>query len=391
MPPEKERYIVHADMDAFFASVEQRDEPSYRDKPVIVGSDPKEGKGRGVVAACSYEARKFGIHSAMPISVAYHKCPDAVFLPPDMEKYSEASRKILEIFETFTPDIEPISIDEAFLDITGSWHLFGSPQETCRLIKSKVKEKTGLTVSLGMAPNKTVAKIASDLGKPDGFVQVKSQDVESFLSPLNVKKLWGVGEKTAEIMKHSGILTIGDLASFPERKLYELFGENGLHARELARGIDPRPVLADNETLSISNEFTFDKDTGDRTAVMDSLMHLSEKVSRRLRKTGVKGRTISVKVRFSNFKTYTRSVTSFPPTDMEGEIYRKASALTEEFLSQKKDIRLLGVKASNLEDSSCVSDLFQGESPSEKKRENIRKALDRILDKYGEGSIRRRG
>jgi len=378
-------------MDAFFASVEQRDEPSYRDKPVIVGSDPKEGKGRGVVAACSYEARKFGIHSAMPISVAYHKCPDAVFLPPDMEKYSEASRKILEIFETFTPDIEPISIDEAFLDITGSWHLFGSPQETCRLIKSKVKEKTGLTVSLGMAPNKTVAKIASDLGKPDGFVQVKSQDVESFLSPLNVKKLWGVGEKTAEIMKHSGILTIGDLASFPERKLYELFRENGLHARELARGIDPRPVLADNETLSISNEFTFDKDTGDRTAVMDSLMHLSEKVSRRLRKAGVKGRTISVKVRFSNFKTYTRSVTSFPPTDMEGEIYRKASALTEEFLSQKKDIRLLGVKASNLEDSSCMSDLFQGESPSEKKRENIRKALDRILDKYGEGSIRRRG
>lgn len=390
MPNEKERYIVHADMDAFFASVEQRDQPAYRGKPVIVGSDPKEGKGRGVVAACSYEARKFGIHSAMPISAAYQKCPDAVFLTPDMEKYSIASRKILEVFETFTPDIEPISIDEAFLDITGSWHLFGSPEETCRLIKLAVKEKTGLTVSLGMAENKTVAKIASDIGKPDGFISVAPENTLKFLHVLSVKKLWGVGEKTAEELKKMNILTIGDIARCPAEKLYKVFGENGLHARDLANGIDPRPVHAPCDALSISNEFTFDKDTTDKTAIMDSLMFLSEKVSRRLRKSALKGKTISLKIRFSDFKTYTRSLTAYPPTDMDREIYKKVLSLMDEFLKEKRAVRLLGVKASNFESSNEVNDLFQGSSCPEKKRENIRKAFDRILDKYGDGAIRRR-
>jgi nucleotidyltransferase/DNA polymerase involved in DNA repair len=326
----------------------------------------------------------------MPISVAYNKCPEAVFLPPDMEKYDAASREILKIFETFTPDIEPISIDEAFLDITGSWHLFGSPEETCRLIKLKVKEKTRLAVSLGMAPTKTAAKIASDIGKPDGFVSVSREKLLSFLHPLSVKKLWGVGEKTEEELKKLGISTIGDLAVFPEEKLCRVLGTNGLYIKELARGMDPRNVSPPSDAASISNEFTFTEDTSDVSAIMDNLMILSEKVSRRMRKNKLKGRTVTLKIRFSDFKTYTRSLSSYPPTDMEDEIYKKATSLLEEFLTEKRTIRLLGVKMSNFEDTSVVTDLFQGTTQPEKKRGDIQKALDRILDKYGEGAIRRR-
>jgi DNA polymerase IV len=386
-----QRYIVHADMDAFFASVEEREEPRYRGKPVIVGSDPKGGKGRGVVAACSYEARKFGIHSAMPISAAYNRCPNAVFISPDMEKYARYSHEILKIFECFTPEIEPISIDEAFLDITGSWHLFGTPETTCKLIKQTVKKRTGLTVSLGMAPNKTVAKIASDIGKPDGLIFVSANNMLNFLHPLSVKKLWGVGPKTAEEMKRLNILTIGDLAAYPREGLYKYFGENGLGANDLARGIDPRRVSPPAEALSISNEHTFAEDTSDMTAIMDRLMSLSEKVSRRLRKNHVKGKTISLKIRFSDFKTFTRSTTSYPPSDLEEEIYRKAMTLLKGFPVETKRVRLLGVKASNLEPLSEINDLFDGTDPSEKKRRNVQKALDKVLDKYGEGAIRRRG
>ncbi|MFA6636756.1 MAG: DNA polymerase IV [Candidatus Omnitrophota bacterium] len=390
MKTSSERYIVHADMDAFFASVEERDEPRYHGKPIIVGSDPKDGKGRGVVAACSYAARKFGIHSAMPISIAYNKCPDAVFLKPDMEKYAHASHGILKIFECFTPDIEPISIDEAFLDITGSWHLFGTPEKTCKLIKKTVKEKTGLTVSLGMASTKTAAKIASDIGKPDGFVYIPREKTLDFLHPLDVRKLWGVGEKTAGILTKMNIRTIGDLAAYPCEKLRETFGESGMHIKDLASGIDPRPVSPPGEALSVSNEHTFPEDTSDINSIMDSLMHLAEKVSRRLRQHQVKGRTISLKIRFSDFTTNTRSITSFPPTDLEDEIYGKILRLFDEFLKNKKAVRLIGVKASNLVRSGEINDLFEDLSSKGEKRRNIQNALDLILDKYGEGSIRRR-
>jgi DNA polymerase IV len=326
----------------------------------------------------------------MPISIAYNKCPEAVFLRPDMEKYAHASHEILEIFESFTPDIEPISIDEAFLDITGSWHLFGTPEKTCALIKHTVKEKTGLTVSLGMASNKTVAKIASDIGKPDGFVYVPGEKTLDFLHPLNVRKLWGVGEKTAGTLTKMNIHTIGDLAAYPHEKLHKTFGENGLHIKDLASGIDPRPVSPSGEALSISNEHTFPEDTTDINAIMDSFMRLGEKVSRRLRQHQMKGRTISLKIRFSDFTTYTRSITSFPPTDLEDEIYGKVLCLFEEFSKNKKAVRLIGVKASNFERSGEINDLFADLSPKERKRKNIQNALDLILDKYGEGSIRRR-
>ena len=388
--PKRTRYIVHVDMDAFFASVEQRDNPSYKGKPVIVGSDPKGGKGRGVVAACSYEARRFGIHSAMPISIAYRKCPKAVFLRPDFSKYSEASHRVFEILESFTPEIEPISIDEAFLDITGSWHLFTSPIETCRRIKRAIKKETSLTASVGMAPNMMTAKIASDLKKPDGLVVVREENLLSFLKPLPVGKLWGVGVKTLSHLKEMGINTIGDLASRKEEDLYASFGENGRHMWQLANGIDPRHVEAMEEVKSVSNEYTFDEDALDKARVLDALMHLSEKVSYRLRALDLKGRTITLKVRSGDFKTYTRSVTMDFPTNFVDVIYENVLKKTKEFNLGKMPIRLVGVKVSNFTDPSFRSDLFEGLSEKDVKKERLHKSLDRIIDKFGPHAVRRR-
>ncbi|MFH1552838.1 MAG: DNA polymerase IV [Candidatus Omnitrophota bacterium] len=386
----KQRYIVHVDMDAFFASVEQRDNPACRGKPVIIGADPKDGKGRGVVSTCSYEARRFGIHSAMPISIAYKRCPDAVFLPPDMEKYSRVSHKIFEILERFTPEIEPISIDEGFLDITGSYHLFGTPSETCRRIKSLIKKETNLTASVGLAPNKMTAKIASDINKPDALVVVSKEDLLSFLHPLPVGKLWGVGEKTKIELKKMGIRTIGDLAKRNIADLEHVFGRNGRHAWELANGIDPRVVETSEEVKSISNEYTFEQDTSEKHKIKDTLMFLSEKVSRRLRKSGLKGKTVTLKIRFSDFRTYTRSITLEAPTNFVDVIYEYSSRKMESFDLDKKTVRLVGVRVSNLVDPSRKADLFEGESESAEKKERLHKALDRILDRFGEGALRHR-
>ncbi len=387
----KERYIVHVDMDAFFTSVEQRDNPEFRNKPVIVGSDPKSGKGRGVVAACSYEARKYGIHSAMPISIAYNKCPRAVFLGPNFKKYVRASHHVLDILERFTPEIEPVSIDEAFLDITGSYAIFGTPRETCRMIKDVIKKETGLPSSIGMAPNKMTAKIASDIAKPDGLTEVTEKGLFGFLRPLPVEKLWGVGEKTLEHLKKFGINTIGDLAARREEELEQMLGKNGGHLWELANGIDPRPVESSGIIKSISNEHTFDEDVTDRNLIKDTLMFLSEKVSRRLRKSGFKGRTITLKIRFSDFKTYTRAVTVQCPTNFADEIYAKVSEKLEDFKAGKRPVRLVGVRVSYLSNVSVLDDLFYPEEERNLKKERLHKALDKIADKFGQGAVHRRG
>lgn len=382
------RYIAHVDMDAFFASVEQRDNPAYRGKPVIVGSDPKGGKGRGVVAACSYEARKFGIHSAMPISIAYQKCPDAVFLSGSMAKYAEASDQVFKVLGDFTPDIEPISIDEAFMDITGSWRLFGKdPVEVCRKIKEEIKKVTGLTASIGLAPNMMTAKIASDIDKPDGLTVVEEKNLLLFLHPLPVGKLWGVGEKTRGILEKFGIKTIGDLAKRSEAELAGLFGENGRHMWELARGIDPREVESSDETKSIGNESTFEEDVKNKDEVLDELMYLSEKVSRRLRKSGFKARTITLKVRFSDFSTFTRAQTLSLPTNFVDEIYASVTANLGKFDLRQKAVRLVGVRATNLLEASERTDLFEGISPASEKEEKIHKAVDKIKDRFGENSV----
>jgi len=386
----EDKFIVHVDMDAFFASCEERDNPSYRGKPVIVGADPDGGKGRGVVSACSYAARKFGIHSAMPISIAYKKCPGGIFLPVDMRKYSRASREIFEILESFTPDIEPISIDEAFLDITGSFHLFGTPLETCRKIKAAIKAKTNLVSSLGLAPNKMTAKIASDINKPDGLVVVRKESLLDFLHPLPVGKLWGVGEKTQGALKNFGIHTIRDLAGYDVGKLSDVFGENGRHAWNLANGIDPREVETEDVTKSISNEYTFNEDISNADKIKDTLMFLAEKVSRRLRKASLKGRTVTLKIRFSDFKTYTRSITLSQATNFADIIYAEVINKMMCFDMDGKRVRLLGVRVSNLLDISLPDSLFDGISPAAVKKENLYKALDRILDKFGDGAIYRR-
>jgi len=383
----RERFIVHADMDAFFASVEQRDAPELRLCPVIVGSDPKRGKGRGVVSACSYEARKFGIHSAMPISEAYRLCPDGVFLPVNMDRYSEVSEEVYDVFYSFTPDIQPIGIDEAFLDITGSHHLFGGPVETCKRIKAKIKNDIGLAVSIGLAPNKTAAKIASDIEKPDGLVRVTTDGLLSFLHPLPVGKLWGLGKKSCGSLNGMGIFTIGDLAKASPRRIRQALGNSGDAFRAIASGIDDDPVESGGEAKSVSNELTFDLDTANKDKVASALMHLSEKVSSRLREGHIKCRTVTLKIRLEDFTTRTRSFTFKRATNLTDELYIKVNELYNAFNCGRGKVRLVGVRASGLSRLTEEKELFEAEI--DKKRESVDIGMDKIKMRFGNGSIYR--
>lgn len=379
------RFIAHVDMDAFFAAIEQRDNPALCGRPVIVGANPKKGRGRGVVSTCSYEARKFGIHSAMPISIAYRKCPQAIFLPVNMEKYTEVSHRIYDILYDFTPHIEPISIDEAFLDITGSYRLFGTPRKACALIKSRIKEETGLTASVGLAPTKMAAKVASDLRKPDGFVEVAGDGLLEFLWPLDISRMWGLGKKTEVVFRSMGMNTIGDIAKKDIMELTGMFGKNGAHFWYLANGVDEREVETERETKSIGNETTFDKDTLDKSKIEGTLMSLCEKVSGRLRKESSKGRTITLKIRLEGFKTYTRSVTRYMPTNFADVLYKEIKNLYNRFDTDGRKVRLVGVQVSNLSSTDSRYSLFH--EKSDKKREDIHKALEKIKKKFGENSI----
>jgi nucleotidyltransferase/DNA polymerase involved in DNA repair len=384
-----QRFIVHVDMDAFFAAVEQRDNPSLRGRPVVIGADPKGGHGRGVVAACSYEARSFGLHSAMPISQAYQKCPQAVFLRGEHTKYGRESEKIFVILERFTPDLEPVSIDEAFLDITASYHLFGTPEETCRKIKAAIKAETGLTASIGLAPNKMTAKIASDIGKPNGLVVVTAEGLLAFLHPLPVGRLWGVGEKTRRSFERIGIKTIGDLARRDRAALLRDFGQAGDHVWRLANGLDPRNVAPVDEVKSVGNEHTFEADIDDRGLMLDILMALSEHVSLRMRRAGLQGRTVTLKIRLAPFSTYTRASTLPAATNFAEDIFRSASEKLKAFPPKKK-VRLLGVSVSNLNRPADEPGLFPGPLPHSEKKEKLHQALDKIKEKFGEEAIRRR-
>jgi nucleotidyltransferase/DNA polymerase involved in DNA repair len=385
---ENKRFIVHIDMDAFYAAVEQRDNPDLRGKPVIIGADPKEGKGRGVVCTSSYEARKFGVHSAMPISIAYKKCPKGIFLPVDMEKYEKISHQIREILDEFSPDIEPVSIDEAFLDISSSYKIFGTPRATCLLIKARIKKETGLTASVGLAPIKMAAKIASDLCKPDGFLEVKEEKLKDFLFPLDIDKLWGVGEKTKIAFNRMGIYRIGDLAKKNPEELAKTFGKNGFHVWQLANGIDERTVETLEEPKSVSNEFTFDVDTSDENQIKSVLMFLSEKVARRLREGNLKCKTITLKIRLAGFETFTRAVTIDAPTNFEEVIYKEVKKLYDDFDTKGKAIRLIGVKASGFGETDIQQSLFHDDK-SDKKKEKLHEALDKIKNKFGDDAVHR--
>jgi nucleotidyltransferase/DNA polymerase involved in DNA repair len=382
---QKPRSIVHVDMDAFFAAIEQRDNPSLRAKPVVVGSDPRRGKGRGVVSTCSYEARRFGIHSAMPISAAYRACPHAIFLPVDMEKYESVSSDICKVLYSFTPDIEPISIDEAFLDITGSFHLFGTPLETCRLIKSRIKDRTGLTASVGLAPTKMAAKIASDLKKPDGLVEVTEKGLLGFLWPLDIRRIWGLGPKAEEALHSMGVKTIGDLAKTDPADLRRMFGKNGSYFHELANGIDIREISPAVEVKSVSNEHTFSEDTEEAPKIERALMRLAEKVSARLRAEGLQCRTVTLKIRLKGFYTYTRSITMPIDTNFADTLYKEAKALYNKFERGRKPVRLVGVKASGITSNGPSAGLFEYDACI--KQEKLHTAIDSIQNKFGEGYI----
>jgi len=383
-----ERRIVHVDMDAFFAAIEQRDDPSLKGKPVIIGADPLGGRGRGVVSTCSYEARKFGVRSAMPISEAWRRCPKGVYLAPDFRKYEEASGLIRSAFYEFTPDLEQVSIDEAFLDITRSAHLFGGPLETCRRIKARVKELTGLTCSVGLAPTKMAAKIASDLKKPDGLVEVRPEGLRAFLAPLDISRLWGLGPKTAEVLRARGINTVGELAAAEADELRGL-GVHGPELKKLAMGEDPREVREEEGARSVGNEITFSADTGDAREIKESLVALADKVSSRLREGGFKGRTVTLKVRLEGFETHTRARTLAFATNYADVLAKEALALYAAFDRGRKKVRLLGVKVSGLMPAGERESLF--EEAEDGRREKAHKAIEAIREKFGRGAIYRAG
>lgn len=383
----KTRDILHVDMDAFFASIEQRDNPRLRGKPVIVGADPRGGKGRGVVSAASYEARKFGIHSAMPISKAYRLCPQGYFIPVHGNRYAEISRKIMAIFKEYTPLVEPISLDEAFLDVTGTGRLKGDAENIGREIKSRLKSEEGLTASVGIAPNKLIAKIASDLDKPDGFVVVKPDAIKEFLSPLSIRCLWGIGNKTEKEMRHLGIETIGDFASLTEHEVRTIFSNNGVDLWRHAHGLDSRKVENKAKAKSISNEKTFLEDQTDPEIIHATLLSLAEKVGYRLRQNKYYGKTIFLKLRLSDFTTLVRHATLAEPINLSEIIFREVRLLYEKLDIMGQPIRLLGVGITQLcPDNKHQLSLFNSEY---KRRQKAAEAVDLIKHRFGDQSIGR--
>ena len=378
--------ILHCDMDAFYASVEERERPELVGRPVIVGGTPEK---RGVVSAANYVARKYGVHSAMPAATAHRLCPHGIFLHPRISYYAEVSRQIREIFERFTPLVEPLSLDEAFLDVTGSEGLFGSAAEIGQKIKQAVKEETGLVVSVGVAPNKFLAKIASDIKKPDGFMVVESDQVEEFLDPLPVERLWGVGKQGSKMFQRLGIRTIGQLRQWPIEALKDRFGSQGEHLWRLAQGIDDEPVVPEREAKSISHETTFEQDIADLEILRAWLVDLTEQVGWRLRRNGLKGRTVQLKVRFADFSLITRSQTLPSPTDITHELWQTA----DEMLCQRLPpghlpIRLIGMGVSNFDAVGLVQGLLFDQDERQKQA-GLDVATDQIRERFGSSALRR--
>ncbi len=383
------RSILHVDMDAYYASVEVREQPGLRGRPVIVGGSPRQ---RGVVSAASYEARRFGVHSAMPMARAMRLCPQAVRLPVRMELYLRVSRQIHAVFKRYTPQIEPLSLDEAFLDVTDSVRLFGPAGRIARRIKQEIADELSLVASVGVAPNKFVAKIASDIDKPDGFVEVRADEVQAFLDPLPASRVWGVGKATNAELQRLGIRTIAQLRQQPRALLQDRFGKFGERLWELARGIDTRPVITDSEAKSISNETTFAVDISDTEILRAWLMDLTEQVARRLRAHQRYGRTVQLKLRFEDFHTISRSHTLAVATQTTRVIWEVAATLLQEALrKQNKAIRLLGVGVSGLvaspEAGGLQQDLFAGNNTA--KQQVIDQLADQIQSRFGPAGIKR--
>ena len=380
------RRILHVDMDEFFAAVEKLDDPSLRGKPLLVGGS---AQGRGVVSTASYEARKFGCHSAMPMATAVALCPQAVVLPVRGGRYAAVSEQVFEIFHRFTPLVEPLSIDEAFLDVSGSQRLFGPGESIARRIKAAVRDELGLTASVGVAFNKFLAKLASDMDKPDGLTVITESNVHTVLDPLGISKMWGVGPAGEKQFRRLGIRTFADLSRTDVKVLTQHLGQVGEHFHRLARGLDDRPVTPDHEAKSIGQERTFPVDVADITELRAALLAQTEQVARRLRRIGLEGRTVTLKLRTGDFTTLTRSTTLDRATDVTAEMWRAAESLLSAWSRRRpRPLRLLGVTVSQLAAKGGRQLSLFGEADHQR-NQRLDEALDGIVDRFGTRAIRR--
>jgi len=387
--------IIHLDLDAFFASVEQRDNPAYRDKPLIVGGISGGGVSnlnRGVVCTASYEARKYGIRAGMPIWEARQKCPRGIFVPTQMNKYLKESRKFFQVCSTYTPLIEPLSVDELFLDVSGCESLFGSSEIIGRKIKERVYQELGLKVSVGIAENKFLAKIATNLGKPDGFYIIPSKDIQKILYPLPISALWGIGKKTEELLNKSGIYRVEQLARMPDSILENLLGKNAKKIKLLAQGIDENPVTPPSTAKSIGKETTFSTNITEKEILVKELLKLSQQVGYVARRKSYKGRTITLKIRFQNFTTFNRSKTLENPTNLDDIIFKTVVELLGKVRCKKGGVRLLGIKLSNLasgNERKQLKLLREEEDKKGDKLEQLTQSLDKIREKFGTKAVTR--
>jgi DNA polymerase-4 len=376
--------IIHLDMDAFYASVEQRDHPELRGRPVIVGG----GRERGVVAACSYEARPFGVRSAMPISRALRLCPDTVLLPVRMARYQQVSRQVFDIFARYTDRIEPLSVDEAFLEVSGCERLFGPAATIARRIRREVRDELGLAVSAGVAPNKFLAKLASESAKPDGLLEIAPEKVDDFLLPLPVERIWGVGAKAAQQLHRYGCRTVADLRRLSEAQLKGMFGVWGENLYRLARGEDARIVEVDQPTKSIGTEETFASDLRRLDDLRRELLAQAEKVAARLRRHALEAGNLTLKVRYDNFETLTRRLT-LPESSANGmTLYRAGVELLQRTDAGTRPVRLLGLSAGGLEPAGGGQASLFPDAGSQRLAE-IDRAVDRLTERFGGGRVKR--
>lgn len=387
------RTVLHVDMDAFFASVEVREDPSLAGQPVVIGADPDGGRGRGVVSTASYEARRYGVHSAMPISQAWRRCPDAVYLPPRISLYAEVSARIFEIFRSFTDLVEPLSLDEAFLDVTASHDLFGDGPTIAARIKREIAGAERLTCSVGVAPSKYVAKVASDLEKPDGLVVVPPGTEREFLAPLDVSRLWGAGAKAQERLRRIGLRTIGDVARIERRALEASLGPSaGGRFHELANGVDDRRVNPDAERKSLGKEITFSSDVADRERVEHTLLGLCEGVGRGLRRRGLAGRTIHLKLRWEGFETLTRQRTLDEAVATTERIWPVARDLFREADDPARRVRLIGVTLTGFDDPPVrqlgLFDAAAGDAGTDGETDvRVAAVVDALSDRFGRDAL----
>ena len=379
-----QRWIAHIDMDAFFVEVERRLDPSLVGKPIIVGGDPD---GRGVVAACSYETRRFGVHSAMPLRRAKNLCPHALFVQGHFEAYSEYSDRLQVLFESLTPLMEMASIDEAYLDLTGTERIHGPAQAAVDRLLRRIRSEIGLPASAGLASNKLIAKVASDLAKPSGFLMVPPGSEASFLAPLPMRRLPGIGPKLEAHLSRYGISTLGEISALGEPVLRAIFGAGGSDLFWRCQGVDDSPVVVSYLAKSVGHEHTFDEDTGHRPTLERTLSYLAERVAQRLRRHRWRARTVTLKMRYSDFQTLTRRTTLDEPTDDDRMIYRAARRSLDRTWTRRSWLRLLGISVSGLCDAQWQLDLFAHDDQAA--REALAGAIDRIKNRYGFDAILR--